>query len=82
MYQSQKRGIVENNLLLTKFAEIHLNSLDDTELNDYEALLNENDWDIYYWLVGKSPIPPEYEQTTIMKRLLNFVAEKYNKKQY
>ena len=73
LYKSQKRGIVENNLLLTTFAEQKLDTLSNSELDDYSAFLDENDWDIFYWLVGRKQIPEEYANLTITKLLLAHV---------
>ncbi|BFZ05023.1 hypothetical protein BsWGS_08062 [Bradybaena similaris] len=63
LYQSRKRGMLENGLLLSTFAGKHLDSLTDTQLSDYDRLINKpsNDWDIYYWVTGAKETPEEYE---------------------
>lgn len=53
VYQSRKRGILEMDLILSTFADRHLQGLTDQELTDYENLLEEYDWDLYYWLSGE-----------------------------
>ena len=45
-----KRGILENDILLGNFAAQHLPTLTNQELQLYDDLLGENDWDIYYWV--------------------------------
>lgn len=47
--QSRKRGTLESDLLLSTFAEAHLPALSGNLLTQYDLLLDENDWDIYYW---------------------------------
>ncbi|PNY24415.1 Succinate dehydrogenase assembly factor 2, mitochondrial [Tolypocladium capitatum] len=49
LYQSRKRGILESDLLLSTFAAVHLPSMAGPQLTQYDLLLDENDWDIYYW---------------------------------
>jgi succinate dehydrogenase assembly factor 2 len=52
IYQSRKRGILETTIILSSF---DLEPLTVTQLNEYDKLLDENDWDIYYWLTGDAP---------------------------
>ncbi|CAG0925693.1 unnamed protein product, partial [Notodromas monacha] len=54
LYQSRKRGMLENGLLLSTFADKYLGNMTETQLKDYDRLINlpSNDWDIYYWAVG------------------------------
>ena len=47
--QSRKRGILESDLLLSTFAAANLPTMTSTQLDQYDLLLDENDWDIYYW---------------------------------
>ena len=59
LYQSRKRGMLENDLLLATFAAEHLKTFSEKQLNLYDRLINgvSNDWDIYYWVVGQKPTP-------------------------
>ncbi|EZA50750.1 Succinate dehydrogenase assembly factor 2, mitochondrial [Ooceraea biroi] len=61
-YQSRKRGMLENGLLLSTFAKRYLNTFDDKQLQLYDQLINlpSNDWDIFYWATGVKPTPPEF----------------------
>uniref|UniRef100_A0A0A9XDD1 Succinate dehydrogenase assembly factor 2, mitochondrial n=1 Tax=Lygus hesperus TaxID=30085 RepID=A0A0A9XDD1_LYGHE len=74
LYQSRKRGMLENDLLLSTFAAKHLKTMDESLLNQYDLLLNvpSNDWDIYYWAVGNKPTPKEF-QTKVMELLKQHV---------
>ena len=56
--RSWRRGIREADLILGRFADERLEGLDEDALAAYEALLEEPDWDIYYWVTGASA-PPE-----------------------
>lgn len=62
VYQSRKRGTLENGIILSTFASRYLYSMSPSQLEMYDRLINEpsNDWDIYYWVVGAKPVPDEY----------------------
>ncbi|KAF7408787.1 hypothetical protein HZH66_003324 [Vespula vulgaris] len=62
-YQSRKRGMLENGLLLSTFAKKYLNNFNDSQLKLYDRLINlpSNDWDIFYWATNAKPTPPEFD---------------------
>ncbi|ESP00820.1 hypothetical protein LOTGIDRAFT_238502 [Lottia gigantea] len=62
LYQSRKRGMTENGLLLSSFAAKFLDNLNEDQLTLYDRLINKptNDWEIYYWITGNKPTPEEY----------------------
>ena len=46
---NHERGILESDLLLSRFADKYLKTMTMEELDEYDKLLDEADWDIYYW---------------------------------
>ena len=64
-YQSRKRGMLENDLLLGCFANKYLDGFDARQLDEYDHLINKvsNDWDLYYWAVGKARVPDEFNNS-------------------
>ncbi|GAV05536.1 hypothetical protein RvY_15654 [Ramazzottius varieornatus] len=76
-YQSRKRGMLENGLLLSTFADEYLEKLTPEQLSVYDLLINlpSNDWDIYYWISGVKPVPEEF-QTDVMAMLQDFVQNR------
>ncbi|MDG1862795.1 MAG: succinate dehydrogenase assembly factor 2 [Yoonia sp.] len=58
--RSMRRGIKEMDLILSDFAERHLADMTDAGLTLYDALLEENDHDIYGWVAGQFPTPAQY----------------------
>ncbi|KAL9532452.1 Succinate dehydrogenase assembly factor [Sphaerulina musiva] len=56
VYQSRKRGTLESDLLLSTFADENLGTMSAKQLQQYDLFLDENDWDIYYW-VTQEPTP-------------------------
>ncbi|KAF2903853.1 hypothetical protein ILUMI_02312 [Ignelater luminosus] len=63
LYQSRKRGMLENGLLLSTFAAKYLPVMNENQLYLYDQLINKpsNDWDLYYWATGLKPTPKEFE---------------------
>lgn len=80
LYQSRKRGMLENGILLSSFADKYINSMSSEELDLYDRLINlpTNDWDIYYWATNTKPTPPEYENA-IMSKLRTYINSKVSK---
>ena len=68
-YQSRKRGIAENGLLLGTFADKYLDTMSEQEMVLYDRLINlpTNDWDIYYWVTGTKPTPDEFDNPLMDK---------------
>ncbi|CAH0397268.1 unnamed protein product [Chilo suppressalis] len=62
-YQSRKRGMLENDLLLSTFAKKHLDNFNEQQTMMYDRLINSpsNDWDLFHWIVEKSPTPKEFD---------------------
>ncbi|MEM6577703.1 MAG: succinate dehydrogenase assembly factor 2 [Pseudomonadota bacterium] len=69
--RSMRRGIKEMDLLLMAYAEHRLASLSEAELDTYEALLDENDQDLYAWVSGKDAPPAR------LSDMLDDVARNY-----
>ncbi|KAF8384517.1 hypothetical protein PRIPAC_73659 [Pristionchus pacificus] len=78
LYQSKKRGILENDILLGEFAETNLGLMDATTLDEYDKMINGEhmEWDLYYYLSGKKPAPAEVVSTNAFALLKKFVDAK------
>jgi len=81
LYQSRKRGMLENDLLLSNFASTYLSKMNANDLDLYDKLINtpSNDWDIYYMAIGKIDTPEEY-QHHIMDLLKQYVKNEQKQK--
>ncbi|KAK9372713.1 Flavinator of succinate dehydrogenase-domain-containing protein [Lipomyces chichibuensis] len=71
LYQSRKRGILETDLLLSRFAKTYLNSFNAEQLEEYDRFLDEYDWDIYYWITDnpQRTVPERWQNSEIFKLL-------------
>ena len=70
-YRSFHRGTKELDLLLGRFAAEHLDAMTPEEIADYEAILEADEHDIYLWLTGQAPVPPEHDNA-VMARIRGF----------
>ncbi|PIO64611.1 TPR repeat region [Teladorsagia circumcincta] len=78
LYQSKKRGILENDILIGDFGEKYLNKMDRETLKEYDTLINGDimEWDLYYYMSGKEEPPAEVAKSTAFQLLKKFVDEK------
>ncbi len=58
--RSMRRGIKEMDLILSAYAATSLETMDQAGLDRYDALLQENDHDLYQWVSGQTPAPDAY----------------------
>lgn len=60
--RSMRRGIKEMDLILSAYAEQRLAEMDADGLAAYDALLSENDHDLYQWVTGQSATPERFSR--------------------
>ena len=70
-FRAWRRGFREIDLILGGFVDKHVTTLDEADLAAFEALLDERDLEVYDWIVGRSPAPPQHE-TPLLYRLRAF----------
>lgn len=58
--RSMRRGIKEMDIILERFADDNLHMMDAATLDLYDALLHENDQDLYQWVTGQVPAPKRF----------------------
>ena len=58
--RSMRRGIKEMDVILCRYAAVRLADMDDAALDGYDALLVENDQDLYQWVTGQVPPPAQH----------------------
>ncbi|BFZ55357.1 Succinate dehydrogenase assembly factor 2, mitochondrial [Savitreella phatthalungensis] len=73
LWQSRKRGILETDLLLSTFAAKYLGEMTPEELELYDKLLDEPDWEIYYYATGKKTAPAMFQDTPLLHNLMEHV---------
>lgn len=76
LYRSTKNGILENDIILGDFSKKYMSQLTLAQLEQYEALLRENDWDIYKWCVqarSEAELPPKWRASEIVPLIRRYV---------
>ncbi|PQA85349.1 succinate dehydrogenase assembly factor 2 [Hyphococcus luteus] len=67
LYLATYRGFKEADLLIGGFAKAHLGEMDEGELDQFEALLKQNDRELYAWATGNAAAPANLEGTVLDK---------------
>ncbi len=60
-YRSKYTGTKETDTLLASFVDRHLAHLTPQQLDQYEALIENSDPDLYMWISGQKPIPKQWD---------------------
>jgi len=71
-FRAWRRGFREADMVLGPFADQVAPGLDDGELDQFEALLNEEDQWLYGWIIERDPTPSEFE-TPVMAKVRAFM---------
>jgi antitoxin CptB len=75
-FRSTHRGMKELDILLGGFAERQLETLTACQLNQFEALLDEGDNDLFDWITRKTLPPSEFDHD-VLHLIQAFKAEKF-----
>lgn len=70
-YRAHHRGFKEADLLVGQFADAHLATMSESELDEFERVLELIDQDIYDWYLGRAPVPAD-AQSGVLTRLMAF----------
>ncbi len=71
LFRSWHRGIREMDLILGRFADAEIAGLCESELDDYERLLEAPDRDVFSWLTFEAEIPSLYD-TPVLRKIRAF----------
>jgi antitoxin CptB len=71
LYRARHMGTNENDIFFGSFAEETLPSLSKDQLDVFEKLLEVNDPDLFLWVTGAKPVPPEHD-SEVLRMLQSF----------
>ena len=69
LFRAWHRGMREMDLILGSFADDVLRAMPEGELDALEALMAEDDRDLFKWIMGEVPVPPQ-KDTPMYRRVL------------
>jgi antitoxin CptB len=74
LFRAWHRGIREMDLILGQFADNEIAGIDGAELDEFEAILGEDDNDLFKWICRKSETPQRLK-TPLFERIMAFRPE-------
>ena len=74
LFRAWHRGTREMDLLLGRFADARVASLDEAELGQLEALMDVPDRDLFVWLTAPETTPANYD-LPVLRELRAFHLE-------
>lgn len=74
LFRCWHRGIREMDLVFGQFADAELPTLSDTELDEFEIIMNEEDNDLARWILGTLPVPAHLD-TPLFARIVAYTPD-------
>jgi antitoxin CptB len=71
LFRAWRRGVREMDLIVGRFADVHIGTFDVPALDDFERLIEAPNADLYAWVVGSETIPGRYD-TAVLRQLIDF----------
>ena len=71
LFRAWRRGVRETDLIIGRFADAHIDTLDAAQLDDFEKLIEAPNADLYAWVVGAENVPADYD-TNVLSKLRMF----------
>jgi len=71
LFRAWRRGVREIDLIVGRFADAHIEALDDAGVDDFERLIEAPNADLYAWVVGAVDIPVRYD-TAVLAQMRRF----------
>ena len=80
LFRAWHRGTRETDLLLGRFADAYIGALSDSDLKDFEALMEVPDLDLFAWITGESPVPANHA-TAVFAAIEQFHVTRHHEAQ-
>lgn len=68
LFRAWRRGLREMDLVMGQFADMNLPAMSNSEITEFEILLDLPDPQIFAWITGSEPIPAERD-TPLLARV-------------
>jgi len=73
LFHAWHRGMREVDLITGRFADAHIASLSEAEVDDFERLMDVPEPDLLAWIMGAAQTPADYD-TALFRRMCAFKA--------
>jgi antitoxin CptB len=71
LFRAWRRGVRETDLIVGRFADAYIDRFDATALDDFEALIEVPNAELYAWVVGSESAPANFD-TAVLRELIAF----------
>jgi antitoxin CptB len=71
LFRAWRRGVREMDLIIGRFADVHIEMFDESGLDDFEHLMEAPNAELYAWVVGSEIVPAAYD-TAVLAKLRSF----------
>ncbi len=71
LYRAWHRGTREMDFIFGRFTDEWIDRMSDTELDEFERILDAGDTELFLWVAGQMPVPAEYD-TELFRRIRAF----------
>lgn len=71
LFRAWHRGTREMDLVMGRYADAHAMTMPAQDVDMFEALMEAPDPEVFAWITGAKPTPPNYE-TSLLQRIRVF----------
>jgi antitoxin CptB len=71
LFRAWRRGVREMDLIVGRFADVHIDKFDERALDDFERLIEAPNAALYAWVTGDEAAPAE-QNTAVLRELIGF----------
>jgi antitoxin CptB len=65
LFRAWRRGVREMDLIIGRFADVHIDKFDAKSLDDFERLIEAPNSDLYAWVTGAESAPAPYDSPVL-----------------
>jgi antitoxin CptB len=78
LFRAWRRGVREMDLIVGRFADVHIDKFDELSLDDFERLIEVPNAELYAWITGDENTPAEHD-SAVLRQLIGFHARSSTK---
>lgn len=71
LFRAWHRGMRETDLIMGRFADAEIGTLSESELDEFERLIEVLDRDLLSWITGEAEVPENYD-SAVFRQLKAF----------